>query len=141
MLPLVSEFPLSIPGYFFQEISATKFGLINAEYSFPITPGKNWRISIFGAGALVDYLEGLELPDDWQAGIGTGVTWVSPRGSWLISLIYGHGIKSIRNGDEGSNQVGFLFQYDFDAVKKYRFRRFEPTVSPYGTSGGERIFH
>jgi hypothetical protein len=141
MLPLVSEFPLSIPGYFFQEISATKFGLINAEYSFPITPGKNWRVSFFGAAALVDYLQGLELPEDWQAGVGTGVTWVSPRGAWLISLLYGHGINSIRNGDEGSNQVGFLFQYDFDAVKKYRFRRFEPTVSPYGTSGGERIFH
>jgi hypothetical protein len=140
MLPFVSEFPLSIPGYFYQEVSASKFGLLTAEYSFPITPNKNWRLSLYGATALVDYLPGLELPDNWQSGVGAGVTWVSPRGSWLVSLLYGYGFNALRHGEEGANQIGFLFQYDFDAVKKYRFRRFEPEISPYSSKGGERIF-
>lgn len=140
MLPFVSEFPLSIPGYFFQEISAEKFALLNTEYSFPITPQKNWRLNVFGSAAIVDCLPGLELPDNWHAGVGTGVTYVSPRGAWLVSLVYGHGINALRDGERGANQVGFLFQYDFDAVKKYRFRRFEPNISPYSSKGGERLF-
>src|SRR6185369_11211999 len=53
LLPFVSEFPLSIPGYYYQEISADKFALLNGEYSFPFTPNKNWRINLYGAIAVV----------------------------------------------------------------------------------------
>jgi hypothetical protein len=140
VLPFVSEFPLSIPGYFYQELSAKKFGLVNAEYSFPITPQKNWRLNFYGASAIVDYLDGMEEPEKWHAGLGGGVTYVSPRGAWLVSVVYGYGINAIRNGEHGANQVGFLLQYDFDAVKKFRYRRFEPAVSPYSSKGGERLF-
>ena len=35
-LPLVSEFPLSLPGYFYQEISARQFVLLNANYLLPL---------------------------------------------------------------------------------------------------------
>jgi hypothetical protein len=140
MLPFVSEFPLSIPGYFFQEISASKFGLLNAEYSFPITPKKNWRMSVFGATAMVDFINGQEQPEEWHSGVGAGLTYVSPRGAWLVSLVYGYGVNAVRNGESGANQVGVLFQYDFDAVKKFRFRRFEPSLTPYGSKAGERLF-
>jgi hypothetical protein len=37
-LPLVSEFPLSLPGYYFQEISARQFVLLNANYLVPLDP-------------------------------------------------------------------------------------------------------
>jgi hypothetical protein len=139
MLPFVSEFPLTIPGYYFQELSAEAFALLNAEYSFPLTPRKNWRISLYGAAAPVDFIEGHQQDHKWHAGTG-GVTYVSPRGAWFVSLVYGYGFHAIRKGGEGANQVGVLFQYDFDAVKRYRFRRFEPDVSPYSSRGGERLF-
>jgi len=140
MLPFVSEFPLSIPGYYFQEISAQKFALVNAEYSFPLTPGKHWRMNLYGAAAPVEYLDGLEQSGIWHSGLGGGITYVSPRQAWFVSVFYGHGFQALRHGDEGADQVGILFQYDFEAIKKFPFRPFEPRVTPYGSSGGERIF-
>jgi hypothetical protein len=140
ILPFVSEFPLSIPGYYFQEISVEKFALLNAEYSFPFTPGKHWRLNLHGAVAPVDYLNGLEQEDDWHSGVGAAITYVSPRQAWFVSLVYGHGFQAIRHDDKGADQVGVLFQYDFEAVKRFPFRPFEPRVTPYGSRGGERIF-
>ncbi len=140
VLPFISEFPLSIPGYYYQEISAEKFALLNGEYSLPITPNKNWRLDLLGAISPVDYLEGQEQQHNWHAGVGAGITYVSPRGAWLASLVYGHGFNALRDGSEGSNQIGILFQYDFEAVKRNGFRRFEPNVSPYSSKGGERLF-
>jgi hypothetical protein len=140
ILPFVSEFPLSIPGYYYQEISADRFWLMNGEYSFPFTPQKNWRIDLYGAMAVVDYLPGQEQPDNWHAGLGAGITYASPRGAWLASLVYGYGFRAIRHGEYGADQIGLLFQYDFDAVNRYRFRRFEPHISPYSSQAGERIF-
>lgn len=139
-LPFVAEFPLNIPGYYFQELSAEQFGLLNAEYSFPISPNKSWRLSVHGAGALVDNLPTHEADGNWHAGAGAGVTYVSPRGAWFVSLVYGHGFRAMREDGRGANQVGVLFQYDFDAVKKFPYRRFDPNVSPYSSQGGERLF-
>jgi hypothetical protein len=139
-LPYVAEFPLNIPGYYYQEISAEKFGLLNGEYSFPFTPNKNWRFSVHGAGALVDNLDTHAEAGQWHAGVGAGVTYVSPRGAWLVSLVYGHGFQAVRHNESGANNVGILFQYDFDATKKFPYRRFEPSISPYSSRGGERIF-
>jgi outer membrane translocation and assembly module TamA len=139
-LPFVAEFPLNIPGYYYQEISAESFGLLSAEYSFPFTPGKSWRLSFYGAGAVVDNLDTHEQDGRWHSGLGAGVTYVSPRGAWFVSLVYGHGFRAVRHDDHGANNVGILFQYDFDAVRKFPYRRFEPNVSPYSSRGGERIF-
>lgn len=138
-LPFISEFPLNIPGYYYQELTVTRFALINALYSFPIEPHKNWNGTIFGATAAVDYLPGLEQPGDWHSGVGGGIGYTSPRGSWFITLIYGHGFDAIRNGKRGADQVGLVFQYDFEA-RKEGARRFRPTVNPYGSKGTERIF-
>ena len=77
---------------------------------------------------------------NFHAGVGAGITYVSPRGAWLISLVYGYGINAERDGKDGANQVGLLFQYDFDAVSRHRFRRFDPNVNPYSSRGGERLF-
>jgi hypothetical protein len=140
MLPFVSEFPLSIPGYYFQELSAQKFVLFNAQYSFPITPQRNWRLATFAATGAVDYLEGLEQPGRWNSGLGGGLTYISPRGSWMASAIYGYGFDALRSHGRGANQVGFLFQYDLDAKARGKSRFFIPGVSPYQSRGGERLF-
>lgn len=137
MLPFVSEFPLSIPGYYYEELSAESFALANAEYSFPLTPGKCWRIGIYGATAWVDSLDGFR-ERSWHAGLGGGITYVSPKGAWFVSLGYGHGFQALRHGEKGANQVGLLFQYDLDA-SGHPFRLFSPSVTPYGSRGGERL--
>lgn len=140
VLPFVSEFPLSLPGYYFQELSAKQFVLLNGGYSFPLTPSKNWRLNLAAAGAVVDYLPGFQQSGDWHSGIGAGITYISPRGSWLTTLVYGHGFQAIRNDGRGANQVGILFQYDFDAKQRGKSRFFIPGLSPYRSRGGERLF-
>ena len=137
-LPFISEFPLNIPGYYYQELSATGFALFNAQYSFPIDPKKNWSVDVFGATGAVDYLSVLSEPGNWHSGLGGGITYTSPRNSWFVSVFYGHGFDAIRNGERGADQVGLVFQYDFEARKAGQ--RFRPNINPYGSRGGERIF-
>jgi hypothetical protein len=139
-LPFVSEFPLNIPGYYFQELSASRFALLNAQYSFPIEASKAWRMDVFGAAGPVEYLAGLEQPRRWHAGAGGGITYISPYGSWFVTLVYGHGFGALRSHGEGANQVALLFQYDFEAKKRGKLRWFIPGSNPYSSQGGERIF-
>ena len=137
-LPFIADFPLNIPGYYYQELSATRFALMNLLYSFPLEPKKIWSMTLMCATGSVDYLTGLEQPGHWHSGVGGGITYTSPRGSWFVSLVYGHGFNALRNGDDGADQVGLVFQYDFEARKVPR--RLRPDVNPYGSQGGERIF-
>jgi hypothetical protein len=140
MLPFVSEFPLSIPGYYYQEISAERFGLLNAEYSFALESTRSWRLAFLGAAARVSYLPGLEQPGAWHTGLGGGITYASPKRSWFVRLVYGHGFQALRQGEEGANAVALLFQYDFDASRRDTARPFEPVMNPYRSRGGERLF-
>jgi hypothetical protein len=137
-LPFIAEFPLNIPGYYYQELSATRFALVNAIYSFPLDPKKNWSATVFGATGGLDYLTSLKQPGQWHSGVGGGITYTSPRRSWFVSAIYGHGFNALRNGGRGADQLGLVFQYDFEARREPR--KFQPDVNPYGSKGGERIF-
>ena len=69
-LPLVAEFPLSLPGYFYQEISARQFVLLNANYLLPLDPKKCWNLDLNAASAFVDYLPGESQPGNWLNGVG-----------------------------------------------------------------------
>jgi hypothetical protein len=51
VLPFASEFPLNIPGYYFQELSTRRFALLNAQYSLPLDSKKRWRLATFAATA------------------------------------------------------------------------------------------
>lgn len=140
VLPFASEFPLSIPGYYWQELSAQSFVLFNGQYGFPLTPQKNWRFTTYGAVSALDHLDGFEQKHDWHAGLGGGLTYISPSGTWLVSLIYGHGFNALRGGEKGANQVGLLMQWDLDAKGRGKSRFFMPGVSPYRSRGGEQLF-
>lgn len=140
VLPFISEFPLSIPGYFYQELTAERFALFNAQYSFPLEPSKNWRLTTFAATGWVDYLDDFEQPGNWHSGVGAGITYISPSGSWFVTLGYGHGIDAMRDHGRGANQIGILFQYDFDAKARGKSRWFIPGVDPRRSRGGERLF-
>jgi hypothetical protein len=139
VLPFASEFPLNIPGYYFQELTARRFMLLNVQYSFPIEPSKNWRVSTFAATGPIDYLEPLAQPGHWHSGVGGGITYISPAGAWLATLIFSHGFDAMRSHGRGANQIGLLLQYDFEAKRRGKSRWFVPGASPYRSRGGERI--
>lgn len=111
-LALASEFPLMIPGYYFQEISAERFVLLNGNYSVPL--GEQFDALVFGSIAWVDYLPGLDLDSNRLSGVGGALGWTSPSGSWHIVVGYGYGFEAVRGDREGAHNVGILLQYDFE---------------------------
>jgi hypothetical protein len=137
ILPLGSEFPLSLPGYYFQEITARSFALFGAQYSLPLDPNKNWGLAAIAATSVVDYLPGLEQPGNTHSGVGGGITYRSPKGAWQVLLAYGYGFDAIRSHGRGANNIGFLLQFDLERAHR---ELFDPTEQRLHSRGLEQIF-
>jgi hypothetical protein len=116
LLPLVSEFPLSLPGYYYQEISARRFVLLGGNYIIPLDKKDHWNFNINGATAGVDYLRGLEQPGDWLSGVGAGVLYRTS--SVKVMVGYAYGIDAIRSHGRGANSIGVLMQMDLGRAKQ-----------------------
>ncbi len=116
-LPLASEFPLSIPGYFYQELSATRFALFTGKYSVPLDPAKRFSLTAIASSAVMQYLPGLEQPNDWNSGVGGGLTYRSTSGAWQVLLDYGYGFDAIRSHGRGAQSVGMLVQINLEHTK------------------------
>src|SRR5439155_23027461 len=78
LLPLVSEFPLSLPGYYYQELSAKQFALFGGNYIVPLDPKHHWIVNFTATTAAADYLSGMGQPGAWNSGLGAGVLYRSP---------------------------------------------------------------
>ena len=124
LLPLVSEFPLSLPGYYYQEISARQFVLIGGNYIVPLDHPHRWNLSATATTAFVDYLPGLEQPGHWHTGVGGGVFYTSP--SWRVMAGYAYGVDAIRSDGRGAHSIGILLQLDL-AHAKEAFYKPEPS--------------
>ena len=115
LLPLVSEFPLSLPGYYYQEISAQKFVLLGGNYIVPIDARRRWNINFNATTAGVGYVDGLEQPGHWHSGIGAGILYQTR--SIKVMLGYAYGIDAIRSGGRGAHSVGILMQLNLKHAK------------------------
>jgi hypothetical protein len=118
VLPLVSEFPLELPGYYYEELTATRFVHLYAAYEVPLDHTHRWKFRVEAASANLGYLPGFEQRSDWQTGAGGGITFAPKKKNFQIVLRYGYGFNAIRDGHEGAHSIGLLFQYDFEARKK-----------------------
>ncbi len=134
-LPLIAEFPLSLPGYFYQEISARQFVLLNANYMVPIDPKARWDLAFDASTAVVDYLHGEGQPGNWLSGVGGGIVWHSATDRWKILAGYAYGINAIRDGHRGADSIGVLLQLDL-GKPEHMFTTTEPSL----WQGLERIF-
>ena len=120
VLPLVAEFPLILPGYYYEEITAERFVHLGAAYVISLDPDNRWQLRFEAATALVDPLPGFGATDDWHTGVGTGVGYTSRNQVTKIFLRYGYGISADRKGDDGGHSVGLLFQFDFEQRRRLR---------------------
>ena len=136
-LPLASEFPLSLPGYFYQELSARSFALAQASYSLPIDPDQRWSLVGSAATGVVDYLRDQSQPGHWHSSLGGGIQFRPRSRSWLLMLGYGYGIDAIRDGGRGAHSVGFWFQYDLGRASE---QLFQPEEAPERSRGFFRLF-
>lgn len=113
-LPRASEFPLSLPGYFYQELGAANFALLSGSYMVPLSKNhKTWTAEFRAATARLDYAPGEEEPGKFKSGIGFGLVWVSRSKAWQVVTDYGYGINAHRPGGIGGHTVGLLLQFDF----------------------------
>jgi hypothetical protein len=125
-LPLVSEFPLSLPGYYFQEFSARQFVLLNANYLVPLDPGNLWNLDLNASTAVVEYL-----PDEGQAGnsltgVGGGILYHTPSSRLKLMLSYSYGIDAIRANGRGASSIGVFMQIDFGRMNSKKFNQPQP---------------
>jgi hypothetical protein len=128
-LPLIAEFPLSLPGYHSEEISADQFLLLNGQFYQPVHPNKSWNVLAFGSVAVVDYLPGLAQPGHWHSGIGGGVVYQSPSGAWHVGTAYAYGINAMRDRGRGAHSFTLVVEYDLDALLRNGKRPFwEPAL-------------
>lgn len=115
VLPLVAEFPLMMPGYYYQELTAKNFVHLYASYLIPLDEAHRFQLRLEAAGTHVDYLEGFAQDEAWQTGVGAGLTFTPKNRNCRIVLRYGYGFNAIcHNGNEGAHSVGLLFQFDFE---------------------------
>ena len=127
-LPLIAEYPLSLPGYYYQEISARQFVLLNANYLLPLDKEKRWNLDVNAASAFVDYLPGEAQPGNWLNGVGGGILYHSPSDRWKIMLDYGYGIDAIRSHGRGANSLGVLVQFDLGHLHSKSFSSPQPSL-------------
>lgn len=139
-LPLASEFPLNLPGYYYEELSTERFILFNTQYSLPLDSKRRWNLTTYGSTAVVRYLDGLQQPGNWHSGVGGGLMYRAPSGSWLIMAGYAYGFDAIRANGRGSSSVGILCQFDLDAAGKAYKARQDPNAGPR-SRGLFRIFN
>ncbi len=136
-LPLVAEFPLNIPGYYAQEITAQEFALANGFYSIPLDSEKRWFLALMVGSANVNYLQGFEQAGHWHTGAGGGIRYRSRNKAWQVALGYGYGFNALRKASKGAHSVGILLQYDFDLGQPL----FDPGIPPGQWRGLDRIFN
>lgn len=117
-LPLSSDFPRDIPGYFYRELTARRFVLFSGQYGVPVDREKRFLLNLFGASALVSDVPGLENPGASHSGIGLGIQYDSPSHAWNILLAYGYGIDALRSSGQGAHSISLTLQYDLLAKKQ-----------------------
>lgn len=139
-LPLGAEFPLDLPGYYYQEITARKFFLVQSRYMFPLDYANNWFITAIASTALVDYLSGVEQSGNWHSGVGGGITYQTPSRAVNVTLGYSYGFNAIRSHGRGANSIGLVFQYDFDARLRAQDEKPAPSVHPNKLRGFDWLF-
>jgi hypothetical protein len=120
VLPLVAEFPLILPGYYYEEITAEEFVHIGAAYVVSLDPANRWQLRFEAATAWIEPLPGFESTGRWHTGVGAGVGYTSRNQATKIFLRYGYGVDADRKGDDGGHSVGLLFQYDFEQRRRAR---------------------
>ena len=125
-LPLASEYPLSLPGYFYQEFSARQFAILNARYLLPIAPNERWNLFFNAATAVIDYLPGTGQTGNSISGVGAGILYRAPSDKFRCIVSYGYGFNAIRDDARGANSLSFLLQIDLDKPHGGDFKSPQP---------------
>lgn len=122
-----AEFPLTLPGYFFQEITVDRLMLVRAEYAVPVSASGRWRLAPYGSAALVEYLPGFEQSGEWHVGVGLAALFRTTDRRWEMGVSGAYGFNAVRNDDErGGIAAGAMVQYNFNRRGEGALYRAQP---------------
>jgi hypothetical protein len=113
-LQLGSEFPFSLPGYYYNELSARNFVLLGGSYMIPFDAQKRWTITPGIFSGVMAYTPGLEQDNSWNSGVGAALGYRSPRKGAKYYLAYGYGIDAVRSHGYGGHALTLLMQLDLE---------------------------
>lgn len=112
-LPFTSEYPLFLPGYFYDELSTRDFGLLYGLYAIPLDKPKCWSIFAGAATSVADYVEGLGQPGKWNSGVTAGLSFKTRNRRFQAIAGSGYGIDAIRSDGRGGYSACLMLQYNF----------------------------
>jgi len=118
LLNLISQFPYTLPGYYFGEISTRNMALLTGFYQLPIDKAHRWRAGVGASTAIFDYTPGLEQPSHWNSGVGASLSFDSKDDRLKASLSYGYGIDAIRGDKRGGHAIAIAVQYDLEKARR-----------------------
>lgn len=110
---LTSEFPLVLPGYFTQEISARRFAHAWARTSFPYRDSRRFYIDLGIAGASLSPVPGTDPGSSRHLGFLMGVSYAPRKGGLHGQLAYGYAPTALRGTRRGAHALGLSFEIDF----------------------------
>lgn len=111
-LPLTSDFPRDLPGYYNRELGARRFALFSGQLGVPLDRGKRFLVNALASWAFLSYVPGLEQEGHSHAGVGLGLQYDSASRAWSVIAAYGYGLDAIRSGRLGAHSVSLAVQFD-----------------------------
>lgn len=110
---LTSEFPLILPGYFTQEISARRFAHAWARTSYPLGGARRFYLDLGAAGASLSPVPGTDPGSARHIGFSLGVSYAPGKGGLHGQLAYGYSPTALRGSRRGAHALGLSFEIDF----------------------------
>jgi hypothetical protein len=132
MLIQNSEFPLTLPGYFAQEIAARQYAHAWLRGGFPLDGQKKYVFNVFAAGASVTALPGTDPGGARHAGVGAGLEFSPLQGALHGMLSYGYSPTALRAGGRGAHGVAFSLEINFETVPQTPTRPMRPMRTQQG---------
>jgi hypothetical protein len=118
MLTQTSEFPLILPGYFGQEISASRFVHVWGHTALSIAGSKRFALNLTAAFASVSPLYGTDPGGKYHAGLSAGLGYAPENGPVHLELDYGYAPTALRGTHRGADAIALTAEYDFLGTKE-----------------------
>lgn len=113
MLTQTSEFPLILPGYFAQEISARRFVHGWAQTALPVADSKRFTVEFTAAAARVSPVHGTDPGGVGHAGFSASLGFSPPDGALRAELAYGYAPTALRGRRRGAQALALMLEIDF----------------------------
>jgi hypothetical protein len=118
MLTQNAEFPMTLPGYFAQEIAARRFAHLWLRGGMPLDEKKRYTVNVFAAGATITPVEGTDSGGARHVGVGTSVEFTPLKGALHAMLAYGYSPTALRGGRRGGDGVALSVEINFETPPK-----------------------